>query len=221
MATEEKRMAQLVDNAAGWAANDIVPLRGEYAVEDAGVDSRIKVGDGASQYSVLNFVSRRTTAEFNADVDSRIAATSTDVSAGAANAGELVKLDSGGEIDASMIPGLTPGGEFNILGNIDFTAAPPSPPGGFQGGDAYFNTTAGQFDGAWLFGQDVNLNERGCEVGDLVIWDQIASAWQFVTGRRMIDLVDRDYLNDAAAAGGGVPIGGMYHTAGTVKVRVV
>jgi hypothetical protein len=42
MAIEEKRMAQLVDNAAGWAANDIVPLRGEYAVEDAGVDSRIK-----------------------------------------------------------------------------------------------------------------------------------------------------------------------------------
>jgi hypothetical protein len=36
----------------------------------------------------------------------------------------------------------------------------------------------------------------------------------------MIDLVDRDYLNDPAAAGGGVPIGGMYHTAGAVKVRI-
>lgn len=29
-----------------------------------------------------------------------------------------------------------------------------------------------------------------------------------------------DYLNDAAAAAGGVPVGGMYHTAGAVKIRL-
>ena len=28
------------------------------------------------------------------------------------------------------------------------------------------------------------------------------------------------YVDDAAAAAGGVPVGGMYHTAGAVKVRV-
>lgn len=28
------------------------------------------------------------------------------------------------------------------------------------------------------------------------------------------------YANDAAAAAAGVPIGGMYHTSGTVKVRL-
>lgn len=28
------------------------------------------------------------------------------------------------------------------------------------------------------------------------------------------------YANDAAAQAGGVPIGGLYHTAGTVKVRM-
>ena len=29
------------------------------------------------------------------------------------------------------------------------------------------------------------------------------------------------YANDAAAAAAGVPIGGLYHTTGTVKVRLV
>ena len=29
------------------------------------------------------------------------------------------------------------------------------------------------------------------------------------------------YANDAAAAVGGVPVGGLYHTSGTVKVRLV
>ena len=30
-----------------------------------------------------------------------------------------------------------------------------------------------------------------------------------------------NYANDAAAAAAGVPVGGMYHTAGAVKVRLV
>ena len=29
-----------------------------------------------------------------------------------------------------------------------------------------------------------------------------------------------EYANDGAAEAGGVPIGGLYHTSGTVKVRV-
>lgn len=29
------------------------------------------------------------------------------------------------------------------------------------------------------------------------------------------------YADDVAAAAGGVPVGGLYHTAGTVKVRLV
>jgi len=29
------------------------------------------------------------------------------------------------------------------------------------------------------------------------------------------------YANDAAAAVGGVPVGGLYHTTGTIKVRLV
>ena len=28
------------------------------------------------------------------------------------------------------------------------------------------------------------------------------------------------YANDAAAAAGGVPVGGLYHTSGTIKVRL-
>lgn len=30
-----------------------------------------------------------------------------------------------------------------------------------------------------------------------------------------------NYANDTAAAAAGVPVGGMYHTSGTVKVRVI
>ena len=29
-----------------------------------------------------------------------------------------------------------------------------------------------------------------------------------------------DYASDSAAAGAGVPVGGLYHTAGTVKIRL-
>lgn len=34
-------------------------------------------------------------------------------------------------------------------------------------------------------------------------------------------LPSTSYANDAAAASAGVPIGGLYHTSGTVKVRLV
>jgi hypothetical protein len=33
--------------------------------------------------------------------------------------------------------------------------------------------------------------------------------------------VASDYLNDAAAAAGGIAVGGLYHTAGVVKIRLV
>ena len=45
--------------------------------------------------------------------------------------------------------------------------------------------------------------------------------------REVIALVDTvstplgNYANDAAAAAGGVPLNGLYHTAGAVKVRLV
>jgi hypothetical protein len=30
-----------------------------------------------------------------------------------------------------------------------------------------------------------------------------------------------DYADDTAAAAGGVPLGGLYHTTGTIKIRLV
>jgi len=35
------------------------------------------------------------------------------------------------------------------------------------------------------------------------------------------DLQASDYADDAAAAVGGIPVGGLYHTAGVVKIRLV
>lgn len=41
------------------------------------------------------------------------------------------------------------------------------------------------------------------------------------TNLQIEGLPSQNYANDAAAAAGGVPIGGLYHTAGTVKVRLI
>jgi len=30
-----------------------------------------------------------------------------------------------------------------------------------------------------------------------------------------------DFANDAAASGSGIPLGGLYHTSGTIKIRLV
>lgn len=224
MAIEEKRMVQLNADAAGWGANDIVPLDGELTVETNGVDSRLKVGDGASAYSVLNHISRRSTAEFDAEVTALIAALSVDVSAGVADAGKLVLLDAAGIIDISMLPSSAGIGQLNILGEVDMTAAAPTPGGGFTVGDLYVNTTTGAADPTWLLGQDVNLNEVGVFADDMVLYDDLKSpapGWRLIPGQsRIAFLVDRDFADDTAAGVGGVPIGGTYHTAGALKVRV-
>lgn len=223
MATENKRPVMLRASSATWAVNDIVPLEGEICVTVNGVNSRIKVGDGVSLHSVLNFISRRTDAEFSVAVDTILAAESTDVSTGVPDAGKLVALDAAGVIDSSMISGVS-GGSFTILGEVDFTAAPPVPPAaGYQAGDAYVNDTAGQFNAAWLFGLDALGNERSAQVGDIIIFDVTLGGgpgWRWFGSRRLLDLIDHDYANDAAASAGGIPIGGLYHTSGAVKVRI-
>jgi hypothetical protein len=54
MATELARMAQIYGTTADWAANDIVLLNGEMALElRTGGDVWAKVGDGVSTYSTL------------------------------------------------------------------------------------------------------------------------------------------------------------------------
>ena len=42
-----------------------------------------------------------------------------------------------------------------------------------------------------------------------------------ITGQIEILSPAWNYLNDAAAAAGGIPVGGLYHTSGTVKIRLV
>ena len=212
MATEEKRMKQLGADAATWAANDIVPLQREICITVDGVNSTVKVGDGVSLHSALQVVSRRLSAEFNADIQTYLNGISTDVSAGPADAGKQVLLNSSGRVDDTMLPTGLQVGELNILGTVDFTALVPSPAGGHKAGDAYFNSTKGQFDGSWGFGQDASLNERPCEIGDMVIYDENISGFQFLQGRSIFEIIDRTNSADA-------PIGGLYNSGGTVMVR--
>lgn len=45
----------------------------------------------------------------------------------------------------------------------------------------------------------------------------------YVPSTKSVMLVDpvNNFANDAAAATGGIPVGGLYHTTGAVKVRLV
>lgn len=50
--------------------------------------------------------------------------------------------------------------------------------------------------------------------------DTTAYGFSFPANVQIEGLPSRNYANDAAAATGGVPIGGLYHNAGAVRVRL-
>lgn len=51
----------------------------------------------------------------------------------------------------------------------------------------------------------------------------VASTVDTVTVRnlQLLDYANVDYVDDAAAATGGIPLGGVYHTSGSMKIRIV
>lgn len=51
--------------------------------------------------------------------------------------------------------------------------------------------------------------------------DSTAYGWLFPKNVLVTGLPAQNHANDAAAAAGGVPIGGLYHNAGAVRVRLV
>ena len=51
------RMRQLIGSTTEWAVNDLVLGHGEIAIERAGPDFKIKVGDGVSRFSALPYAS--------------------------------------------------------------------------------------------------------------------------------------------------------------------
>lgn len=55
MATEFKRMSQLIGTTADWAANDIVLGNGEIGMELSAGVVRLKVGDGVKTFSSLDY----------------------------------------------------------------------------------------------------------------------------------------------------------------------
>lgn len=229
MATENKRMQQLRATSGVWTLNDITPLAGELILYlDDGANIRLKIGDGVLAASALNFISRRTQAELDTAIGVYNTANGVDVSTGAPDAGKLVLLASSGLIDSSMLPGVGTV-TWNFLGTADFTAAQPAAPGGsYATGDVYFNTTTGQVDATWGWPDDVpNTAQPGAFQGDLAWYDLDKGGvgvpgWRLIGGeQRLMYLINRDYANDAAAAAGGVPVGGTYHNSGAVVVRTV
>lgn len=225
MAIENKRMVQLRGNASDWSTNPLTPLEGELCVGLNGTTRPgIKVGDGAMAYADLDFINRRTTAEFDADFATTLAGVATDTSAGGADAGKVVLLDGSGFIDSSMFA-VGASGSFRLLGEADFTGAKPAaPPGGgpFLNGDTYVNDTTGLIDGSWnpAGPGPYELDSKPTFFGDYLIYDSVLTSWRFIAGRSTLDLQDRDYADDTAAGVGGVPIGGLYHNSGAVRVRL-
>lgn len=162
MAVELKRMQSLYGTAAAWAAAaPIVPLRGEVCVEESATEPKLKVGDGTTAYASLPYVTGKTDAEVNTLADARIAAQGVTTSAGAADAGKLGRLDSGGKWDSSMIPAVT--GGVTWKGDRDTTAAAP---GGPSLNDIWVVDTAGAADASWT-----GIGAVVLAVGDLVIYD--------------------------------------------------
>jgi hypothetical protein len=49
-------MRQLIGSSAEWAANNLVLTLGEFGVEPVAEGTRLKIGDGATPYSALPFV---------------------------------------------------------------------------------------------------------------------------------------------------------------------
>jgi len=75
-----------------------------------------------------------------------------------------------------------------------------------------------------LFALNSNLyNSTGSiqsEINGLMAVTASMKAASIFSGSIQIGLTLSNYANDGAAASGGVPIGGLYHTSGTVKVRL-
>lgn len=77
------------------------------------------------------------------------------------------------------------------------------------------NTTINQTGGASGITRGLFLNTTVTAAAD---WRAIdAPNGKIVFG----GVVAANFVDDAAAAAGGIPVGGLYHTAGTVKIRIV
>lgn len=169
------RTRLLIGTTADWAAHDLVLGDGELVVERASPYYKLKVGDGASAYSALPFVSADpivpleylTEAEGDARYLQLVDAESVIVSSGPADSGKLVRLAADGKIDPSMVTIITGG----YRGTTDFTAPPP--PGPNLAGDFWKNTTTGTVDAAWGLTPGTTS-----VIGEEMIFD--GSAWELI-----------------------------------------
>lgn len=82
-----------------------------------------------------------------------------------------------------------------------------------RGSTAYFG---GGIERTFMNGSNLRINYTTAGVAL-----SIATVdWLFQSGKVMV-ATTTSYANDAAAATGGVPVGGAYHTSGTLKIRLV
>jgi len=110
----------------------------------------------------------------------------------------------------------------DVLGNFRLNQATAS----IQFATASLNTYTGSNDSvvARVMQTTASLNTTtgsliGITNGLMAVTASMKAATIF-SGSVQIGLTLSNYANDGAAASGGVPVGGLYHTTGTVKVRL-
>lgn len=120
------------------------------------------------------------------------------------------------------VSGVSPGGNLSVgnLGTFDLAGygtllVGKTTNGGLvrTGDGTHFSRMSCSTAGGAVFGSDTNIdlvfNRNGAERARIVN-----------TGFASTTMVSHNYANDAAAAAGGVPVGGLYHNAGAVRVRL-
>ena len=108
-------------------------------------------------------------------------------SAGAGDAGKLVKLDTGGKIDVSQLPIST---DVHTAGAIDFTAAPSAGVvAGTVQGSLFFATADGTIEGTW----PADIRGKVINSGDGVLFD--GTNWHLLPNQTDLN----DYVPKAGA----------------------
>jgi len=81
-----------------------------------------------------------------------------------------------------------------------------------------YQTSIGRFNDPSPVGQGISIYQIG--IGNFLVKENAVNV--NTLGQIMLDkVVTFNYADDAAAASGGIPVGGLYHTNGTIKIRIV
>jgi len=201
MSDQLARMRQLVGTTAEWTANDLVIGNGEIAVERVSASEiKIKIGDGASQFSVLPYVAGGTTGAASTSLQ-LTGGTMTGplvLPAGAPTGLQALAKDeadklyvlvtnllaaSVGVASAGKVPKLNAAGKLDasflsISGGMSFkgnTDPTTTPPAAAAAGDFYFASKPATLAAGWT-----GLAGSAVKAGDSLLFD--GANWHSLTG---------------------------------------